>query len=77
MSRPFELRWAVLVMWLAGLSVPAWAGEDSRTALAFVEQLREHEHVGERLDYLQDPGRRSRPAGEYQGRFSTTKRAAR
>ena len=60
MSRPFELRWAVLVMWLAGLAVPAWAGEDSRTALAFVEQLREHGLHEQALDYLKilraDPG---------------------
>ena len=55
MSRPAGLSWvflAALVMGLAGHVAPARAGEDSRTALAFVEQLREHGLHELALEYL-------------------------
>jgi cellulose synthase operon protein C len=55
MSRPSELRWALLagmVLGLAGSAAPVWAGEDSRTALAFIEQLRERGLHEQALEYL-------------------------
>ncbi len=62
MSRPAELGWALLAAMVMGLAVdafPAWAGEDSRTALAFIEQLRErglHDLAREYLNILRaDP----------------------
>ena len=44
MSRLAKSRWVVLagvVMGLAGYVAPVWAGEDPRTALSFLEELRE------------------------------------
>ena len=62
MSRPASSRWALLaasIVALAGHVAPACADEDSRTALAFIEQLRErglHELAREYLDVLRaDP----------------------
>jgi cellulose synthase operon protein C len=55
MSRPAGWRWALsaaLIVGLAGHAAPAWADEDSRTALAFIEQLRERGLHDLALEYV-------------------------
>ena len=55
MSRLSEPRWALLaalVLALAGYARPVWAGEDSRTALLFIEQLRERGLYDQAVEYL-------------------------
>src|SRR5260370_42540125 len=55
MSRLAKSRWVVLagvVMGLAGCVASAWAGEDPRTALSFLAELRERGLHDLALEYL-------------------------
>ena len=58
MSRPASSSWALSAAVILGLAThvsPAWASEDSRTALTFIQQLRDrglHEYAREYIDVL-------------------------
>ena len=72
MSRPARMSWVVLAGMIAALGgfvapAPAPAGEDSRTALAFVDELRERGLHELALDYLNVLRADPALAGEDQG----------